>query len=840
MKSYKVLFISFVLVFAVSIHTEAQKKKPAKKPAQKTQTQKKTTTTSKTTQPVQKKTPPPTSIAEGEKRVRDIVDFLQYMLNTLGSSTTLSRDKEVLVKESYSKIFRDEKVQVEDDLDDQRIVVTNKDIVPYLKDVDFFFNEAKFEFSIEDIKSSTMPDGGLFYKVSARRMFTGTTTEGNTISNTIPRYIEINYDQADQDLRIVSIYTHEINEKAVLTNWWYDLSAEWRAILLKKLPIINASDSLLPSDIKKITAIEDLDLSNNSFIQNLEPLDRLSKLKFLDLSGTNITSITPLRNLTELETLDLSHTKITDLSPLKYASKMVSLDISYTQVSDIAVVEKMPGLQNLFMHKTPVTNILPVSFLTVLQEADLGATDITNLTPLESLMNITSLDISGTEVQDLQPIKNLKKISVLNIDSTRVTSLQVLAGLESLKTLYANHTPVADLKPLQKLPNIEMIYADHSGVNQTTANNFMAANKARVIYDSDNIKAWWDTLPSEWKNVFIVSAGVGEIPSKEDFSKISLIDSINASGRSINSLEPLRKLLKLQVVIVSNTSVSDLSPLHDRNEIRYLDISSTEVSDISVAATLPKLNILRADKSKVENIERHALPALKIFYADETAVHDITAREFLEKNTGCLLVYKTIHIKRWWQNLPESWKTVFKNLLKADTTRENFHRLVETESLQFKDVPVSDLAALSEFVRLKELHFSGTAITTIPPLENIASLRSLHATSSPLQNIEAIGKLTALQDLNLSNTPLEDLKSIGTLKELRKLNCSGTQIRRLDPIANLIFLEHLDCSNTNVSRLDPLNNLELKTFTCYNTKVSSRAIENFKSKHPECQVVYYR
>src|SRR5690349_6002735 len=61
-----------------------------------------------------------------EKKVRDMVGFLEYMLNTLGSSGTPTRDKEVLITESYSKIFRDSKVQIEDDLDEDRVVITNK------------------------------------------------------------------------------------------------------------------------------------------------------------------------------------------------------------------------------------------------------------------------------------------------------------------------------------------------------------------------------------------------------------------------------------------------------------------------------------------------------------------------------------------------------------------------------------------------------------------------------------------------------------------------------------------------------------------------------------------
>jgi Leucine-rich repeat (LRR) protein len=848
-KRYRLLITSIVLLLLLSFNLSAQTKtkKPVKKTVQKTQPQKK--------QPVQKKTtttkttptttaPRTVNAAEDEKRVRDIIAFFQYLLNTLGNSSTSVRDKEVLVKESYSKIFRDEKVQVEDDLDEERIVITNKDIVPYLRDVDFFFKDAKFEFTIEDIKTSTLNNGETFYKVSTRRVLTGTTIEGKTINNTVPRYLEINYNPDAQDLRIVSIYTNEINENEVLTNWWNDLSLEWKNILRKKLPGNNTTDSLRINEIKTIISTEELDLNNNTYIQDFEPLNRLLKLKSLNLSGTLVNDLTPIRNLTGLETLDISHTKISDLSPLRYANALLTLDIRYTPVTDISVLEKMPMLQTVEISKTAVRDFSVIALLPELKKANFAGTQISNLTPFENLVHITELDIAGTAVQDLNPLKNLKKLTVLDIDSTRINNIQALSNLESLSVLHADFTSITSLMALQKLMHLEKVYADHSGINTEAASQFNAVRpNVQIIFDSDNLKSWWASLSPEWQEALSKTAHVGPEPSKEEMALVSRIDSINISGIGrINNLEPLRKLLKLQAIIASQTAIQDLSPMQAHKEIQYLDISETNVTDISVLSQFSKLKVLRADKSKIENMERLTLPALEQFYADNTMVHDISAREFLEKNPKCLLIFKTIHLNRWWSTVPARWKDVFRLQMGKDSTstRENLHTLVEQESLRFKDVQVTDLDALNEFVRLKELHFSGTAVTTIPPLENLKSLTSLHATNSPLQQIESLGSITSLQDLDISNTPIEDLRIIGNLDQLKKLNCAGTQIKRLDAIERLGQLEYFDCSNTNASKLDPLESLPLKTLKCYNTKVSNRSIEGFKARHPTCDVVYYR
>src|SRR6267142_1971336 len=152
MKQNRLCLLTVALLLAVAVSAQAQKQKP------------------KSVKPVKTVKTEPARVssvedpAATEKKVRDMVTFLGFMLNTLGSSSTSARDKDVLITESYSKIFRDDKVQIEDDLDEERKVVTNKNVVAYLKDVDFFFRDVKFEFTIEGIQSGVNADNSPFYK----------------------------------------------------------------------------------------------------------------------------------------------------------------------------------------------------------------------------------------------------------------------------------------------------------------------------------------------------------------------------------------------------------------------------------------------------------------------------------------------------------------------------------------------------------------------------------------------------------------------------------------------------------------------------------------------------
>lgn len=779
---------------------------------------------------------------QNDEKVRDLVAFLQLLLNTLGSNTTSARDKEVVINESYAKIFRDDKVQVEDDLDENRSVITNKDVVAYLKDVDFFFENVSFEFTIDGIEQGVNAKGQVFYKVSLRRNLKGTTAAGKQVENTIPRYIEVNYDPDAEDLKIASIYTNEFDEREALTNWWNSLSFEWQTIFKRKLTLI---DSVELDDIKDMTAIHELDLSGNEFIQSLEPLSRLISLQLLNLSHTQVSDLTPIRNLTELVELNLEGTKVFDLTPLRYSNKLQRLNISHTDIRSIAVLEKLTALQNLEMQFSHVIDFEPLKALTDLQNLDLKGSQLSALQPLADLVNLMGLNISRTPVQELSSIANLTLLTSLNIDSTLVRDIQSLKDLKDLEVLYANYTYITDLAPLRDLPNLKRIYCDQTPVKKDAANAFMAARPAvLVIYDSKDLQAWWSTLSTGWQRLLSERAGTRFSPGKEELARVTNLDSISlANNRGISSLEPLRRLQKLKVVLANNTGIDDLSPLKDHRDIRVLDISDTEVVDLSPVSRFSRLESFKGDRSKIEKLDPlFNLKHLKEVYVDRTTVHDITAQEFLQHKPSCLIVYKTIHLDRWWSNLSEGWKEVFYIQMGKDTatTREKLHRLVQLKKLAFADARVRDLSPLEEFVRLEELHFSGTGVAEIPDMGALRSLRSLHAANSPLQTIGGIALLRDLTDLDISNTPVDDLRGMEEMENLRSFNCAGTQIKKLDPLRSLHNLESLDCSNTRVKKLDPVTYLSLQTLKCYNTRINARRIEQFRENNPECRIVYYR
>jgi hypothetical protein len=777
-----------------------------------------------------------------EQEVRDMVAFLQYMLNTLGDAKTSARDKDVLVTESFTKIFRDAKVQIQDDLDEDRTVITNKDVPAYLKDVDFFFKHVEFEFNIEKIEAKGTEEDKLFYKVTLTRNLKGTLADGKPVNNTIPRFIEINYDQKAQDLKIVSIYTKEYDERKALLAWWGDLSYEWKEIFRQRLWF---DDSISLEQIMQITQIDSLDISNNHYVLNLDPLGRLSDLKYLNASHTNIHDLSALRNLTELRDINLSNSKVDDISPLRYAINLQNLNISHTPVKDISVLEKLITLTTLEMKHAAVNSFEPVENLSGLIKLDLQSARVNDLSFIDSLSTLQFLNISKTRITEISAITNLTQLVNLNLDSTAVRDFGAVAGLTNLKVLSVNGTSFADFEPLLALPRLERIYCDATGITQQAANDFMSKHPSTlVVYDSKDLRSWWQDLSTVWKDVLRRAASIQELPSNEDLAKVTNLDSINLTNYvSIKSLEPLRKIPMIRILHASYSGVKDLSPINSHSSIQFLDISGTQVADLSPIVHLSKLKILKADKTRVNSIDTlSANKNIRTIYIDGTAVNENSVRDFVSKHPTALIVYKTAALQTWWEGLAPEWREIFQTQIggKGNFTREQLHELILLKKLQFQNGQVADLRPLKQFVVLETLEFTGTSIRDLSPLEQFPSITDLIVRDNPIKDLGPLRALGNLRTIDISNTPVEELEILGNLSELTSVNCSGTQIKKLNDLKSLKKLSYLDCSNTDVRKLGVVADLPLTTLKCYNTNVSKSEVKKFKKANPQCNVIYYR
>ena len=863
---------------------------------------------------------------EGE----ELIAYLEFTLNAIGDNELSPKEKDIIISESFLKMFRDDKVQVEDDLDASRETVTNKDVQAYLKDVDFFFKTAHFTFNILSIDVQIDEKGKPFLLCNILRTLEAIDINNDTIYNDQQRFVEIELDSDKRDLKIASIYTTKLNENEENIRWWNLLPEAWKAVLGTRAVVSDSisfssimildenyfilepreveiselsSDSLsfsISSDsltafssifindtiwlndssqveqkeavfkaLNKILEISDLNLSGNPDINDLEPISRLSNLRTLDVSFTQIQDIYPVRNLTKLHTLNCSNTFINSVDPLVYSMELAILNLSNSSIYGIESLTNLGNLRILDISNTQVDNLEAITEMTVLEDLKMRNTLITDLTPLSVLSKLNYLDISDNEqIQSLEALKHLNKLKVLYCNNTMVNNLVPLATLENLEILYCENSEIISLEGLELLPNLKKVYCDNSLLGRQKAIDFMKEHPhILVVYESKQLQMWWDEIPETWKSIFAEIVDLDSIPTKEQLHEITTIKEINIAGNTlIESLLPLEKLKNLQKLNASNTSITSLDGIGEAREMRVLNFSNTRiqrlyaieslnlieelglsfcpVNDLRPLNRLVNLKQLSIDNTLVDNIKAlEELQNLRYLNADKTQVDNQQFEDFIELKEDILLIYQSEELNQWWTDLPSSWKSIFSKHMRwsQEPKTEDLHKLIQIRSLEIKENRlVNSLRPISKLRHLRTLKVNDTRITDVSPLKNLSYLKEADLSRNPITELSSLQYLRNLKFIYLNNTPIDNLEWLMGLPQIKILDISGTEIKKLKELNNVIHLEKLIAYNTKVNNIKPLENLpDLVLLKIYNSKVSAKKVAAFKQKNPNCDIDYY-
>lgn len=831
------------------------------------------------------------SLDDMEKYIQEIGELINYVEDTynfLGDPRNVAKEKEIIINESYLKIFKDDKVQIEDDLDANRDVPLHKDVQAYLKDIGFFYRTVSFDFIVTDVSHKINEEDQHFFLVSFNRDLKGITIGNDSVNSRQQRFMEVNLDIMNNDMKIASIYTTRLNQKEEARNWWARLDTNWRSffsdstLILDSLylsKIVNIEDSLIiyqtPAEIvldsnlniisgpynydtihcnpkeidKKIRGflnLQNIDISGNQNITHINPLSEMAALKWINCSNTLILDLTPLRNLNNLQKLDFSHTPIDDISPLYFAREIIDLNCSYTLIKDLGPIKGWEKLERLNCAGIRISNLDFLSAYKNLKYLDCSYTNIHSIEPIEKLTTLEYLEAAGTKLRKLETLSKVPQLQYLNFEFSTIYSLKDIATVSGLKTLRISNTEIQSLEELNKMPFLEKIYCDNTQIDKAAAIQFMKDHPGcLVIFESDELMESWEELDEEWKRIAREYTSISEVPTKEELHSLLKIEELDLSGNEkITSLNPLKRLYNLKKVNISNTEFDDFSPIGDAIEIEDLNLSNTNIKDISILNQLYLLQHLNIENTAIENLDSiGSLKSLSIILAEGSKVNDQSAFAFNQQNPDCIIVYKTGALKEWWGNLNSGWKNVFyaELNLSSEPNTEQLHQFLFLDSLNIKNgANLNQLDPLTIMKGLRYLRFTGTQINDLSPLIEFPNLTYLECPQNPISDLTSLSALRNLESLDIENTSVSELKPLALNSNLKKIICSGTQVSSLKPISSLKKLEHLEINNTSIKSIKPLSGLtEMKMLKCFNTRISQKKIDKFKTVNPGCDVVFY-
>ena len=768
--------------------------------------------------------------------IMGIVSLYQYMLNTVGSETTPTSEKETIINASYLKIFRDTEVQIEDDLLEGRSVILNKSASAYLRDIDFFFQSVNFSFSDIRVDSAQNETGETYFRVSFTSQLAAIDLDNNAINRTYDRYLEVNQTEK-AGLKIVSIYTTEQDPDSQLISWWAEMDPAWQQLLIGLANL----DSVGIDELKFLVALDSLDLSMQFQIDDISPLSEMRQLRYLNLSQTGVKDLLPIRYASNLISLNLSFTAVDNLEVLRYFKKLKKLEIQGCHLLDQEIFNVLPQVSELNISETALLDFAELARFQKLTHLNVSGTSLNSTDWLSSMVELQWIDLSKTGINQIELSRELFNLKKMDVSNTYISSVDFISYLPALTELSVEYTQVADLSPSVSHPALRKVFADFSLVKNEQVSRLMKQRKSLLILtDTDLLIAWWNELPDNWKNTLIQKQGWKKMPTIEHLVTYLQVDSLDLSGSTVSDSKPLQQFKQLRYLNLSETNITSLAFLVDLEELRYLDISNTPTAELLGIQHCKWLSYLNVNDTPIKSIGLlSSFNSIKQLYIHRTQVPEVQLDEFVSSHPEVQVIYRTEELQSWWDNLSPKLKSQLQSLMGAYSV-ENLHQLVIRPSLELSGVEISDFEDITAFRFLRRLSISQVDATYLPDLSAFKSLDSLSWIRSPLITLEPIKNLTQLKYLDISSTAVDDLSPLSSLNALQGINCAGTQVKTVKDIRNIESLKYLNISNTRVWQLNWLYDIrDIETLICFNSRVSDRQLDQFKAKFPACEITSF-
>ncbi|NOR87054.1 MAG: hypothetical protein GQ527_05545 [Bacteroidales bacterium] len=141
--------------------------------------------------------------------------------------------------------------------------------------------------------------------------------------------------------------------------WWNELNDTWQELFLRQTNHLGSKAN--QEIIEEVLVLEKFSADHYPLGETgLDPLKILVNLKDVSAGSTYISQIEAVQYLPNLEFLNLAATSVSDLSPLRKNKKLISLYVQQTLITDISPLEFLLNLEVLHIDQTEIRSIKPI------------------------------------------------------------------------------------------------------------------------------------------------------------------------------------------------------------------------------------------------------------------------------------------------------------------------------------------------------------------------------------------------------------------------------------------------------------------------------------------------
>lgn len=257
------------------------------------------------------------------------------------------------------------------------------------------------------------------------------------------------------------------NGRAAALDIVYTLSS------LTELSIANASIS--QKDLAQIAALPDLQklTLSNCGISSISPLDRATKLTYLDLSNNTIRTLTAITYMKDLQHLNLQHNAVTSLTALADLKALTELNVANNVLTTLAPISELRNLAVLDASTNKLTELGNLGNLSQLKHLALGYNELTDVSVIAACTELQVLDISNNQLQNIETLSTLTQMLYFDFSYNQVEVLPVWPLESKLVSIDGSHNLLKSLDTLAGLVQLNNVYMDYN--EEITEVNILAS-----------------------------------------------------------------------------------------------------------------------------------------------------------------------------------------------------------------------------------------------------------------------------------------------------------------------------------------------------------------------------
>ncbi len=488
-------------------------------------------------------------------------------------------------------------------------------------------------------------------------------------------------------------------------------------------------------------------------------VQKLLRVKTLDLSGCGLESLPDLSPLTRLQKLKVGHNKLTQVPALGHLPVLTELGIEGNPIETIDI-SPMTSVTTLTCGQAGSWRIMPPTLrrvardeLSVAVPPAFQATltfppyDILNAgaRALKARLDNEELDLkSVSETSDLAPYVSLVGSAEKPITAIRLSNVQCLTALAA-KNDFQEFLALGKLRE-----NVEQLYIDNCNVNDFPQ-SISLPKLTHVDLSNNNLTSGVQNLPASVTSLTAQNCGLVTLPN---FPNLVTLD---ISGNSIETLSANSRFARLETLRI-----------HD-NKIATLDLDTSK---------FPVLKTLRFGSKYLRYISSRAL-----LWRKEKRVR--------------------------WEDAPESVESLFLPPARLLNTFELDTYLQNPETF-LSNIPSGHVAAAVRWM-LDDLPGYVKAFD-LSRLKGVCDVLKPEGLQEALEH----RNLAGVEVLNLSACGLKAAPRVDHMKNLRKLMLSFNEIRIFADSFKSGSLRFLNVEGNLMKKLDlKLSNFtELEAVTC--------------------------